>query len=104
MIPTLTADKRLSLDGYKPHPGVPGAFYGRAKTQAKGTEQGTTIRHMASSEAVVEFFLTHLPHIVAPLLGMAFLGRFAVYVKRLPPSHLSDEELAEWHARRAKKT
>ncbi|MDX6535617.1 MAG: hypothetical protein QOJ13_3681 [Gaiellales bacterium] len=51
----------------------------------------------------MEFFLTHLPHIVAPLLGFAFLARFALYVKRLPPSHLTDEELAEWHARRAKK-
>jgi hypothetical protein len=59
---------------------------------------------VASSGSAVEFFLTHLPHIVAPLLGFAFLARFAVYVKRLPPSHLSDEELAEWHAQRAKKT
>jgi hypothetical protein len=58
---------------------------------------------MASSRTVMEFFLTHLPHIVAPLLGFAFLARFALYVKRLPPSHLTDEELAEWHARRAKK-
>lgn len=52
----------------------------------------------------MEFFLTHLPHIVAPLLGLGFLARFAVYVKRLPPSHLTDEELADWHARRATKT
>jgi hypothetical protein len=59
---------------------------------------------VASSTTVVEFFLTHLPHIVAPLLGLGFLARFAVYVKRLPPSHLSDEELADWHARRASKT
>jgi hypothetical protein len=58
---------------------------------------------VASSGSTVEFFLTHLPHIVAPLLGLGFLARFAVYVKRLPPSHLSDEELAEWHAQRAKK-
>jgi len=48
----------------------------------------------------VSFILTHLPHIIAPLLGLAFLARFALYVRRLPPSHLSDDELAEWHARR----
>ena len=50
---------------------------------------------------VVSFILTHLPHIIAPLLGLAFLARFALYVRRLPPSHLSDDELAEWHANRA---
>jgi hypothetical protein len=50
---------------------------------------------------VVSFILTHLPHIIAPLLGLAFLARFALYVRRLPPSHLSDDELAEWHAKRA---
>jgi hypothetical protein len=49
---------------------------------------------------VVGFILTHLPHIIAPLLGLAFLARFALYVRRLPPAHLSDEELAEWHAQR----
>jgi hypothetical protein len=49
---------------------------------------------------VVSFILTHLPHIIAPLLGLAFLARFALYVRRLPPSHLTDDELAEWHARR----
>ena len=50
---------------------------------------------------VVSFILTHLPHIIAPLLGLAFLARFALYVRRLPPSNLSDDELAEWHAKRA---
>ena len=53
---------------------------------------------------VVSFILTHLPHIIAPLLGLAFLARFALYVRRLPPSHLSDDELAEWHAQRAGKS
>ena len=51
---------------------------------------------------VVSFILTHLPHIIAPLLGLAFLARFALYVRRLPPSNLSDDELAEWHAKRAR--
>ena len=54
---------------------------------------------MASCGAgAVDFVLSHLPHIIAPLLGLAFLARFAVYVKRLPPAHLSDEELAAWRA------
>ncbi len=52
---------------------------------------------------VVSLILTHLPHIIAPLLGLAFLARFALYVRRLPPSHLSDDELAEWHAQRGGK-
>jgi hypothetical protein len=46
----------------------------------------------------MRFFLTHLPHIIAPLIGFAFLARFALYVRRLPPAHLNDEELAAWHA------
>jgi hypothetical protein len=49
---------------------------------------------------VVSFILTHLPHIIAPLLGLAFLARFALYMRRLPPAHLTDDELAEWHDRR----
>jgi len=57
------------------------------------------------ARGVVRFFLTHLPHIIAPLLGLAFLARFALYVRKLPPAHLSDEELAQWHAeRQAKKS
>jgi hypothetical protein len=50
----------------------------------------------------MRLILTHLPHILAPLIGIAFLTRFAMYVRRLPPSHLSDEELAEWHAERSR--
>lgn len=44
------------------------------------------------------FILSHLPHIIAPLLGLAFLLRFALYIRRLPPAHLNDDELAQWHA------
>jgi hypothetical protein len=50
----------------------------------------------------MRLILTHLPHILAPLIGIAFLTRFAMYVRKLPPSHLSDEELAEWHAERSR--
>jgi len=52
---------------------------------------------------VVTLILTHLPHIIPAILGVAFLGRFALYIKRLPPAHLNDEELAEWHRERAHK-
>ena len=50
----------------------------------------------------MRLILTHLPHILAPLIGIAFLTRFAMYVRRLPPAHLSDEELADWHAERSR--
>lgn len=50
----------------------------------------------------MRLILTHLPHILAPLIGIAFLARFAMYVRKLPPSHLSDEELAQWHAERSR--
>jgi hypothetical protein len=51
----------------------------------------------------VTLILSHLPHIIPAILGVAFLGRFALYIKRLPPAHLNDEELAEWHAQKARK-
>jgi hypothetical protein len=53
-------------------------------------------------DETVSLILTHLPHIIAPLLGIAFLARFGLYMKRLPPSDLSDDELAAWHAERAR--
>lgn len=48
----------------------------------------------------MQFILSHLPHIIAPLIGLGFLTKFALYVRRLPPAHLSDEELAAWQAKR----
>jgi hypothetical protein len=44
------------------------------------------------------FVVRHLPHIIAPLVGLVFLARFAIYVRRLPPADLTDDELAAWHA------
>jgi hypothetical protein len=61
-----------------------------------------TARFRGIIRSGVSFILQHLPHIIAPIVGLAFLVRFALYVKRLPPSHLSDEELAAWHAERAR--
>jgi hypothetical protein len=100
-IPTFNADKRLLPRPVAPVPGQRGAFYGSAVTVAKGTGTSTCGAAWHHARAAVGFILTHLPHIIAPLLGIAFLARFAVYVRRLPPAHLSDEELAEWHAQRS---
>jgi hypothetical protein len=45
----------------------------------------------------VQFVLLHIPHLLPAVVGLGFLVRFGVYASRLPPSHLNDEELAEWH-------
>ena len=44
--------------------------------------------------------LLHIPHFLPAVVGLGFLARFGVYAMRLPPAHLSDEELAEWHRRK----
>ena len=46
----------------------------------------------------MKLILTHLPHIIPAVIGLAFLARFTWYMKSLPPADLTDEELAEWHA------
>jgi hypothetical protein len=45
----------------------------------------------------VQFVLLHIPHFLPAVVGLGFLARFGVYAMRLPPAHLNDEELAEWH-------
>ena len=45
----------------------------------------------------VQFVLLHIPHLLPAVVGLGFLVRFGVYASRLPPAHLNDEELAEWH-------
>jgi hypothetical protein len=44
----------------------------------------------------VRFLLTHIPHLLPAVVGIGFLVRFGIYAMRLPPAHLSDEELVEW--------
>jgi len=51
----------------------------------------------------VQFVLLHIPHFLPAVVGLGFLTRFGVYAMRLPPAHLNDEELAEWHRQRAAK-
>ena len=46
----------------------------------------------------MKLILTHLPHIIPAVIGLAFLARFTWYMKRLPPADLTDDELAEWQA------
>jgi len=52
----------------------------------------------------VQFVLLHIPHFLPAVVGLGFLARFGVYAMRLPPAHLSDEELAEWHRRKQAET
>jgi hypothetical protein len=44
----------------------------------------------------MQLVLTHLPHIIPAVVGMAFMGKFALAARRLPAADLSDQELAEW--------
>ena len=46
----------------------------------------------------MQLILSHLPHIIPAVIGLAFLFRFAWYMKRLPPAGLTDDELAKWQA------
>jgi hypothetical protein len=48
----------------------------------------------------MQLLLAHLPHIVPAVTGLAFLGRFALASRRLPPSGLDDAQLAAWQTRR----
>ena len=52
----------------------------------------------------MQLILTHLPHIIPAIVGLAFLARFTWYVKRLPPADLTDEELASWQASHGRKS
>lgn len=45
----------------------------------------------------MQLILSHLPHIIPAIVGLAFLARFTWYMKGLPPADLTDDELAEWH-------
>jgi hypothetical protein len=51
----------------------------------------------------MQLVLEHLPHLVPAAVGLVFLGRFALAGARLPPSGLSDAELARWQAQRRRR-
>ena len=44
--------------------------------------------------------LTHLPHLLPPVVAFVFLGRLAVWASKQPPSHFTDEEVEEWNRAR----
>ena len=49
----------------------------------------------------------HIPHIIPAVIGLAFLVRFGIYARRLPPNDLTDEQLAAWqaeHSRRGRRS
>jgi hypothetical protein len=48
----------------------------------------------------VSLIIRHIPHIVPAVLALAFLIRFGLHARRMPPADLSDEQLAEWQAAR----
>ena len=41
--------------------------------------------------------LTHLPHLLPPVVALVFLARLALWASRQPPSHFTDAEVAEWN-------
>ena len=45
--------------------------------------------------------LTHLPHLLPPIVAFIFLGRLAVWASKQPPSHYTDEQVEEWFRIRA---
>jgi hypothetical protein len=53
--------------------------------------------------APVQLLLEHLPHLVPAVVGLGFLGRFTLTSARLPPSGLTDAELAEWQRERRRR-
>jgi hypothetical protein len=40
--------------------------------------------------------LRHIPHIIPAVIGLAFLVWFFIHARNLPPSDLSDDQLAAW--------
>ena len=45
--------------------------------------------------------LTHLPHLLPPIVAFVFLARLAVWASKQPPSHYTDEQVEEWFRLRA---
>lgn len=49
---------------------------------------------------MARWIAVHLPHIVPPIIALIFLARMAVWAAAQPPSHFTDEEVAEWNRER----
>ena len=50
---------------------------------------------------MVIWVLTHLPHIVPPIIAFVFIARLALWAAAQPPSHYTDEQVEEWNRERA---
>ncbi len=46
---------------------------------------------------MVIWVLTHLPHLLPPVVAFIFLARLAVWASQQPPSHYTDEQVEEWN-------
>lgn len=43
------------------------------------------------------WILTHLPHLLPPVVAFIFLARLAVWASQQPPSHYTDEQVEAWN-------
>ena len=50
---------------------------------------------------MVVWVLTHLPHLLPPVVAFIFLARLAVWASQQPPSHYTDEQVEQWNREHA---
>ncbi|MGI9186185.1 MAG: hypothetical protein ACR2J9_01465 [Gaiellales bacterium] len=50
---------------------------------------------------MVIWVLTHLPHLLPPVIAFIFLARLAMWAAQQPPSHYTDEQVEEWNREHA---
>lgn len=50
---------------------------------------------------MVIWVLTHLPHLLPPIVAFIFLGRLAMWAAQQPPSHYTDEQVEQWNREHA---
>ena len=50
---------------------------------------------------MVVWVLTHLPHLLPPVVAFIFLARLAVWASQQPPSHYTDEQVEQWNLEHA---
>ena len=50
---------------------------------------------------MVVWVLTHLPHLLPPVVAVVFLARLAMWAAQQPPSHYTDEQVDEWNREHA---
>ena len=50
---------------------------------------------------MVIWVLTHLPHLLPPIVAFVFLARLAMWASQQAPSHYTDEQVEEWNREHA---